>query len=309
MLKYLGLLQELVLSTAHSSPSWKSLLKSLTAEPSSKDWPEWGSWRWTPKCQPCPVYQTWEQWCSSQTWHTNVLPNLKYLGIQRPKGFSRSECLDNIPLLRLVGWTRAQLTPPLENLKVWEGRGTADDIMVDYVSTDYLDKHLEIFKKKDDSVLIRAMITLRLVIHASTTSFFQLHSTVLFSHLQDLEISYYSDHEIAILPCLEQIKRLEIWHGIIPVYSLNVDLPLVHTPQWLRLGYSTTSWMLGRTFKKLREAGVLERPDTYKNQSIQSRCEGLLVRLPACTTLKLGNPSVDRLRYLTCPNVQILQWE
>jgi hypothetical protein len=25
---------------------------------------------------------------------------------------------------------------------VWEGRGTADDIVVDYISTEFLDKHL-----------------------------------------------------------------------------------------------------------------------------------------------------------------------
>ena len=301
VLKYLGHLQKLVLCTAHSSPSWRSFLKSLTAEPSSKDWPEWSSWN--------PDYQKWEQWCSSQNWHTNVLPNLRYLGIQRPKGFSQSECLDNIPLLRLVGWTRAQLTPPLENLKVWEGRGTADNIMVDYTSTDYLDKHLGISNEKHDSTLVRGMVTHRLVIHASTTPLFQLNSTVLFSHLQDLEVSCYHDHEIAILPCLEQIKRLEIWHGIIPVCPLNIDLPLVHTLQWLRLGYSTTSWMLGRSFEKLRAFDLVERPNTRKNQSRRSRYEGLLARLPACTTLRLGNLSGDHLHFLSCPNAQILQWQ
>jgi hypothetical protein len=211
------------------------------------------------------------EWCSSQTWHANVLPHLKYLGIQCPKGFSRSECLDNSPLLRLVGWTRAQLTPPLEHLKVWEGRGTTDDIVVDYISTGYLDKHPGI-KQEYDSMIVRGWSHNVWSFMSSTTPLFQLHSTVLFRQLQDLEVNCSHDHEIPILPCLEQIKRLEIWHGIIPAYSLNIDLPLVHTLQWLRLGYSTFSWMLGRTFKALREFQVYEPLDAPENQSRHEGC-------------------------------------
>ena len=37
VLKYMGALQELVLSTAHPSPSWQSFLESLVAKPSSKN--------------------------------------------------------------------------------------------------------------------------------------------------------------------------------------------------------------------------------------------------------------------------------
>ncbi len=299
VLKYLGPLQELVLSTADSSPSWEDFLKSLTAKPSTTDWPEWKPQQGD--------HQTWEEWCFSQTWHANVLPYLRYLGIQRPKGFSQSDCLNNCPLLRLVGWTRVQLAPPLEHLKVWEGRGTTDDInVVDYISTGYLDKHPGISSKEYDSMIVRGMITRRLVIHDSATPLFQLHSTVLFRQLQDLEVICDHDHEISILPYLEQIKRLEIWHGLIPEYSLNTDLPLIHTSQWLRLGYSTFSWMLGRTFKTLRELQVYEVLGKPENRS---RHEGLQVDLPACTSLELWSFSVDRLHFLSCPNVQTLQWE
>src|SRR5258706_398175 len=269
MVKYLGLLQELVLSITYLSPSWQNFLGSLVARPSSDDHPDW--------ILLAHSHQKWEQWCSSQTWHANSLPHLKYLGIQCPKGVSQLERLNNCPLFRLVGWTRAQSTPPLEHLKVWEGRGATDDIVVDYISTGYLDKHPQISSKVDDLMIVRAMVTQSLVIEYSTSPFFYFRSTVLFRQLQNLEVNFFSDGEITILPCLEQIKRLEIWHGIIPVYPLHIGLPLVHTLHRLRLEYSTFSWMLGRTFKSLREFRVYEPPDIPEDQS---RHGGMQVGLP-----------------------------
>ena len=123
MLKYLGSLKELVLSIACPSPSWQAFLESLAAKPSTQDWPEWSlqdhynGWK------------KWKEWYSSQPWHAKSFPHLKYLGIQCSKGFSQSECLANSPVFKLVGWTRAQSGSPLEHLKVWEGRGTTEDIM------------------------------------------------------------------------------------------------------------------------------------------------------------------------------------
>jgi len=116
VLKYLVPLQDLSLSITHPSPSFQSFLESLAAKPSTNEWPGWYSFR--------DYHEGWEQWCSSQTWHANVLPHLKNLEIQCPKGFSQSARLDNFPFLRAIGWTRAYLTPPLEHLKVWEGRGS-----------------------------------------------------------------------------------------------------------------------------------------------------------------------------------------
>ena len=145
-LKHLVPLQELVLSIAHPSPSWQKFLESIAAEPSTKGWSGWDPWVIT--------HQRLEKWYSSQTWNANILPHLKYLGIRCPKGFSQSERLDNFPFLRLVGWTRAYLTPPLEHLKVWERRGSMDDIAVDYISTGYLDEHLGVSSKKYDTMIV-----------------------------------------------------------------------------------------------------------------------------------------------------------
>ena len=300
VLQYMGPLEELVLSIAYPSHSWQGFLESLAAKPSTMDWPKPSTMDWPKWVSWGADDRQWEQWCSSQTWHASVLPHLKYLGIQCPKGFSKSECLNNCPLFRLVGWTRAQLTRPLEQLKVWEGRGTTNDIVVDYVSTRYLDKHVGTSSEIYDLLIVRGMVTRYLAMDRYATPIFQLHSTVLFRCLHDLEVHCFPDHGIYILSCLEQIKGLVVWHVIVPEYSLNIDLPLSRTLQLLRLSFSSFSWMLGRTFTSLREI-QLDEP-----QVSQSRHEKLQADLPACITLKLGSFSLNHLQFFFCPNVQNL---
>jgi len=297
VLKYLSPLQELALSITYPSPSFQNFLESLAAKPSTNEWPTWHSWR--------DYHEGWEQWCSSQTWHANVLPHLKFLSIQCPKGFSQSKRLDNFPLLRAIAWTRAYLTSPLEYLKVWEGKGSMDDIAVDYTSTGYLDKHLGISSEECDITIVRAIVTRHMAIEFPNTPSFLLHSTALFRQLQHLELSGRFNHAFLILPYLEQIERLQISNGSIPEYSLNVDLPLTRTLQWLKLHSSTSSWMLGRTFKALREFTVIHPPDEPENHS---RHEVLQEDLPACTTLNLFLCPIEYFRFLSCSNVQILRW-
>jgi hypothetical protein len=302
VLKLLVLLQELALSIAHPSSAWNSFLESLAAKPSANGWPVWGR-----LIDVNHQWEQWKQWCSSQTWNANILPHLKYLGIQCPKGFYQSERLENLPLLRLVGWTRAHLTPPLEHLKVWEGRGTTCDIMVDYISTGYLNKHLGVSNNQHtyDAEIVMAMVTGHLVIGQSATPLVRLHSTALFRQLQHLDLTCTYHVEILILPYLEQIKKLEIWGGIIHKYSLNIDFPLTHTLQWLILYHSTCSWMLGRTFKALREFQNDWSPLALENLA---RHEGLQIDLPACTTLQLDDCPIGYLRFLSCSNVQKFRW-
>ena len=305
VLKYLVPLQELVLSIGHPSLSWQDFLGSLAAKPSTKDWPVWRPWT--------DHRREWKQWCLSQSWHTNVLPHLKYLGIQCLKGFSRSGWLETCPIFRLVGWTRAQLTPPLEHLKVWEGRGTTDDVVVDYIGTGYLDKHLRISDETCDETVVRRMVTQCLLISMDDIPLLQLHSSVLFRMLEDLKLFHIyherlpnHDLENFIFPCLEQIKRLEIVDSKILADPLKSHIPLVDTLQWLKLQYSTFSWMLGRRFKALREFVVENVPDELENPS---RHEELQVDLPACITMKLDGFSEDHLRFLSCPNVQNFHFE
>ena len=302
VLKYFGPLEELVLSIAHPSASWQSFLESLTAKPSTKDWPGWCS---TNQLEIQHQWHQWHQWCSSQIWQANFLLHLKYLGIQCSKGFSQSECLGNSSLFRHVAWTRAQLSPPLEHLKVWEGRGTADDIVVDYISSDYLEKHLGISDEKYDQVIVRGMVTQFISIHILDhpyALFLQLHLTALFRQLQVLTIN--NRIEIWILPDLEQIKKIEIWYGIIPAYAFNIELPLCHTLQCLYLSDSSFSWMHGRTFKVLEECTLR----LMKGIDVPGYKE-LQVDLPACRQLTWEIGFETPTPFFVCPTLQSLQWE
>ena len=295
VLNYMDPLQRLILTIAYPSPSWKRFLESLAADSTTKERIYWHAFS--------DSHTEWKQWCSSQTWHANILPSLKYLGIRSPKGFSPSQCLDNLPLLRFVAWTREQLCPPLAELKVWEGRGTNDDIVVDYCSTDYLDKHLGTSREDYDWRIVRGMVTQTLVIDYNNTPLFKhLHSTILFRKLRTLMLEALPD-DTHILPCLQHIEELELWNSTIPAYSLDVDLPLVDTLDRLQLTNSTFSWMLGRSFPYLGVC-ILYYPER-KLEDLSS-CKGLEVEIPGCTVLKWwGSPLVYSL--FSCENVQYLK--
>ena len=64
--------------------------------------------------------------------------------------------------------------------------------------------------------------------------------------------------------------------------------------------------MLGWTFKGLREFQAYELLGKPENKS---RHEELWVGPTACTALGLCSFSVDRLRFLSCPNLRTHQWE
>ena len=292
----------LVLSIAYPSPSWEHFLRSLAAKPSTR--PEWNPWE-------CDAGQQWEKWCSSQTWHTNILPYLKYLEVHYTKDISLSRCLENSPLFRLVAWTREKLTPPLDYLKVCVG-----DVVVDYISSGYLDQHLRSSAEDHhwglrlgapaneyDWRIVRGMLTRRLNIAADFSPFFRiLNSTILFRQLQALEFN--CPGQVNILPYLEQIKELGILNGKVPAYSSDIHLPLVHTLHTLRLSFSTVSWMLGRTFTALKKCVVDHVEETPRDLPWWN---ALQMGMPVCVNLEWKNSSVIFFPFVSCPNLQGLQ--
>ena len=286
-LEHMEHLQDLVLTIAYPSSSLESMLMLLAAEPSSKDWPEWSYYDYD-------NHSTWLYWSSSQTWYTNMLPSLRSLCIQSSKGFSQSQCLENCPILRYLAWTRAQMTPPLKHLKVWEGRGTSDDIVVDYISTSYLDKHLGTSAQHYDQTMIRAVFTHQLFEDGFSPLFDKFHSTLLFRQLQVLNLDCNGHDKFDILPYLEQIKELTVWYSTIPAYSLDVDLPLVHTLQYLKLLYSSCPWMSGRVFKALKRITIDDYPSGGRNDP--------QLDIPACTELEWINQAATPS--FSCVNLQ-----
>ena len=152
-------------------------------------------------------------------------------------------------------------------------------------------------------MIVKGMVTRCLIvtIHRDVTPLFHLHSTVLFRWLQHLELTSFPGHEIPFLPWLEQIKTLEITRVMIPEYSLNIDLPLAQTLQRLDLDGSSSYWMLGRSFKALRELQMFWRLFVPDNMSGH---EGLQIDLPVCTVLHMHGYASSTLRFLSCSNVQ-----
>ena len=287
-LEYMRDLQDLVLSIVYPS-SLECFLMLLAAVPSSKDWPEWGRFQ---------GHSTWIDWCSSQTWNANMLPSLRSLSIQSPNGFSESQCLENCPILRYLAWTRAQMTPPLEHLKVWEGRGTSDDIVMDYVSSSYLEKHLGVSTEEYDWIITRGILTQQVVEHGFGPFYDKFHSTLLFRQLQVLNLDCNGDDKIDILPYLEQIKELTVRHSTIPAYSLDIDLPLVHTLQYLELWYSFCPWMSGRALKALKTMRISACPN--------GGCNDPQLDISACTELDWTNQVAPPS--FSCMNLQKISW-
>jgi hypothetical protein len=299
VLKFMKPLQTLVLSAISS---WGYFLGSLIAKPSTRHRPEWDLSQLNA--------DQWEKWCSSQSWHTNILPYLKYLGVRFTRRLPFTQCLDISLLLRLVAWSRKKLTPPLEHLEVW-----LDDTVVDYFSSGSLGSDLgipardydwrpEISAEDYDQRIVRAIFTRYLMLDCGVMlPSFKGFSSTIFRQLQTLELN--CNGEVNILPYLKQIKELIIWSGDVPTYSLDIDLPLVHTLHTLKLCLSTISWVLGRTFKALRECIVDHPKETSKDLS---RWTALQVDMPACMTLVWRNSSVIFFPFISCPNLQILEW-
>ena len=80
---------------------------------------------------------------------------------------------------------------------------------------------------------------------------------------------------------------------------------MIRTLQWLRLAFATISWMVGRSFKALKTLSIRELQYEFERLS---KHEGLQVGLPACKSLELRNVSVNHLPFLSCSNIQTLEW-
>ena len=191
----------------------------------------------------------------------------------------------------------------MEHLKVWESRGATNDNVTDYISTGYLHRRFGISSVVHDSMIVRGMVTQSLVIHDSALSE-NFYSTVLFKRLQALDMHACNDAS-HILPYLDQIKELTIEASRIPAYSLDVDLPLVHTLRFLSLNFSTFSWMLGRVFKVLKKCILRYQEDT--NEDLV-RFDGMRVNMPACEALRCHYCPLDYFLFISCPNLQTLDW-
>ena len=126
------------------------------------------------------------------------------------------------------------------------------------------------------------MLTLELIIEGfDTYTFEELYSTLLFRQLQELFLRHEGWDEIDVMPYLEQIKILTVLSAHILSYSLDIDLPLIHTLKQLTLGSLSCSWMYGRAFPALKSFEF----HGYLGSELYGH-NGPQVDMPACTEVK-----------------------
>ena len=147
---------------------------------------------------------------------------------------------------------------------------------------------------------------LRLYSSADLASFLQPHWRPVLQNLTVFIVdASHTPGELDFLPGLTRIKQLHITFSNIPDYSLDVYLPLVRTLQQLELDHSTFSWMRGRTFEALKECSIFWPREVSRNLSMS---KGLQVNMPVCKTLKWKYTSISIPPFLSCPNVQTIEW-
>jgi hypothetical protein len=180
---------------------------------------------------------------------------------------------------------------------------TTGDIVVDYISTDFLGKHLGTSRIEYYWGIVFGMAIQCLSIDYQVfPSFKHFHSTFLFRLLHTLQIKHL-DHETHILPYLGHIKDLAIQDTRFPAYSVDIDLPCDHTLQKLDSRGSTCSWMVGQTFHTLKECTLCNWDVSSEGLSVY---KGVQVDMPACTKLEWAGSALAYTLF-SHPNVQILQ--
>ena len=117
---------------------------------------------------------------------------------------------------------------------------------------------------------------LKLYSSFASSYFLQPHWFPVLPNLTVLIVNGKDIHEqFELLPTFTQLQIFEADHLPLPLYELNINLPLVCTLQKLRLRASSVQWMAGRQFPYLEECSIL-LPRHW--EAVQQR----KVELPSC---------------------------
>ena len=91
---------------------------------------------------------------------------------------------------------------------------------------------------------------------------------------------------VDILTCLHKLEIFKAHHLFLPMYSPDVDLPLVQTLRVLHLKSVSVQWMAGRVFHALKECSIIV---PHHADTIQS------VYMPSCSILKYDSNNLGAL--------------
>ena len=108
---------------------------------------------------------------------------------------------------------------------------------------------------------------------------------------------------VDILPCLHRLVTFEAHHLHIPIYPLEVHLPLIQTLQFLRLRSVSIQWMAGQTFPSLQSCHI-KFPHHVDATAFQP------VTMPACYNFMFNSNDLGHfsLPALTSLGINSGQW-
>ncbi len=99
---------------------------------------------------------------------------------------------------------------------------------------------------------------------------------------------------VNVLPYLHKLEIFEARHILLPIYSPDVDLPLVQTLRVLHLKSVSVQWMAGQIFPALEECSIIS---PHHADTIQS------VYMPSCSILKYDSNNLGALEHFHTPRL------
>ena len=102
---------------------------------------------------------------------------------------------------------------------------------------------------------------------------------------------------VEILRHFHRLEVLEARRLCLPWYSLDIDLPLVHTLHSLLLHGVSIQWMVGRRFNRLQSCSI------FSPRSQDTHFGLLHIHLPACTAITYDGGSTEVLGQFDGPTV------
>jgi len=121
---------------------------------------------------------------------------------------------------------------------------------------------------------------------------------VFFSHLTHFKVDVREMRDPAdILPYFENLQVLEAYRLHLPMYSLDVDLPVVRTLKRMSTKIVSVQWMSGRTFPALEDCTIVwpHHPESLRLQGG--------VDLPVCTHFIYDHHLIEPISDFRLPNL------
>jgi hypothetical protein len=287
LLELLPSLKELRLDLARPSTLGKHFFKALLAKPFGET--DWTQFMWLK---------------TGEGWNSMICPSLRVLELRYQQWLRHSDCIDWLAPLFALSWSRERTATPLKlelhfkpSQDSWRSFELSPQFnmpmsMLALPSLAQCDQRpsLDSLDHYYTSATLNS-IAKRFRDEPQSTWECTLYEALIFpfcfNHLEVLDLRSDRTQLLNVLPLFQQLKNLSLSNFQIPTFSVEAELPLVHTLRTLSLQHSTLAWMDGKAFAQLERFHVDEYgwPESFKRN----------VQMPVCTTIKFYQ---DRLKVL-----------